>query len=336
VSTKPEYPERAYLNRSRRRFVAGVSAIGGAQLLALSRFASAEPPPETTKLRIMGSGAIVSCIAPVYVAQQLLQAEGFSDVRYIEYPTDTSNWAPEVLLSGEADISLSFTSGHSGRQPYRLRRTGSRQPRSGYAGTEGQERRDSEAGLGRAPFYFDVRGLCRYRPARDINWVIARPVDYVRLLSEGQVDALMSGPTFSQDLRARRIGHVIANTTTDKPWSQYFCCLVASTQDFVREHPVATKRALRAILKSADICALEPSRVAHLIADKGMARYDYTLQMLQEIPYGKWREYDPEDSLRFYALRMRELGMIKSTPHQIISQGTDWRFLNELKKELKA
>jgi NitT/TauT family transport system substrate-binding protein len=146
----------------------------------------------------------------------------------------------------------------------------------------------------------------------------------------------MSGPTFSQDLRARRIGHVIANTTTDKPWSQYFCCLVASTQDFVREHPVATKRALRAILKSADICALEPSRVAHLIADKGMARYDYTLQMLQEIPYGKWREYDPEDSLRFYALRMRELGMIKSTPHQIISQGTDWRFLNELKKELKA
>ena len=31
-----------------------------------------------------------------------------------------------------------------------------------------------------------------------------------------------------------------------------------------------------------------------------------------------------------------EAGMIKSTPQKIISQGTDWRFLKELKKELKT
>ena len=29
-------------------------------------------------------------------------------------------------------------------------------------------------------------------------------------------------------------------------------------------------------------------------------------------------------------------GMIKSTPQQIIAEGTDWRFLNEIKRELKA
>jgi len=40
--------------------------------------------------------------------------------------------------------------------------------------------------------------------------------------------------------------------------------------------------------------------------------------------------------VRFYALRMRELGMIKSTPQRIIAQGTDWRFLKELRRELKA
>jgi hypothetical protein len=39
---------------------------------------------------------------------------------------------------------------------------------------------------------------------------------------------------------------------------------------------------------------------------------------------------------RFYALRLREAGMIKSTPQRLIAQGTDWRFLNELKKELKG
>ena len=63
---------------------------------------------------------------------------------------------------------------------------------------------------------------------------------------------------------------------------------------------------------------------------------EYALQMLKEIPYGKWREYDPEDAVRFYALWMRDAGMIKSSPQRIIAQGTDWRFLNELKKELKG
>jgi NitT/TauT family transport system substrate-binding protein len=65
-------------------------------------------------------------------------------------------------------------------------------------------------------------------------------------------------------------------------------------------------------------------------------RYDYALQAMQDVPYGKWRAYDPEDTVRFYALRLHELGMIKSTPQKIIAQGTDWRFLNELKKELKG
>ena len=54
------------------------------------------------------------------------------------------------------------------------------------------------------------------------------------------------------------------------------------------------------------------------------------------MPYSKWREYDPEDTVRFYALRLREAGMIKSSPQKIIAEGTDWRFLNELERELKA
>ena len=59
-------------------------------------------------------------------------------------------------------------------------------------------------------------------------------------------------------------------------------------------------------------------------------------QVLREIPDDRWRTYDPEDTVRFYALRLREAGMIRSTPQKIIAQGTDWRFLNELKKELKG
>ena len=48
------------------------------------------------------------------------------------------------------------------------------------------------------------------------------------------------------------------------------------------------------------------------------------------------QDRDAEDSFRFFALRLREAGMIKSTPQKLIAQGTDWRFLNELEKGLKA
>jgi NitT/TauT family transport system substrate-binding protein len=59
-------------------------------------------------------------------------------------------------------------------------------------------------------------------------------------------------------------------------------------------------------------------------------------QVLKEIPYDRWRDYNPDDTVRFYALRLREAGMIRSTPKKIIATGTDWRFLNELKRELKG
>ena len=159
----------------------------------------------------------------------------------------------------------------------------------------------------------------------------------MELFAEGKVDAFLAIPPEPQELRARKIGRVILNMTTDKPWSQYFCCIAFGSRDFVRDHPVATKRFLRAILKAADICAAEPERAAQRLVDGGFTpRYDYALQTLTELPYNRWREFDPEDSMRFYALRLHEVGMIKSSPNAIIAEGTDWRFLNELKRELKA
>ena len=119
-------------------------------------------------------------------------------------------------------------------------------------------------------------------------------------------------------------------------------CLFLMTASRMRacardKDPVATKRVLRAILKAADLCVTEPTRVAQRIVDGGFtARYDYALQALREISYAKWREYDPEDAIRFYSLRLREAGIIKSNPNKIIADGTDWRFWNELKRELKS
>jgi NitT/TauT family transport system substrate-binding protein len=161
--------------------------------------------------------------------------------------------------------------------------------------------------------------------------------DTIALLAEGKIDAFMAFPTFAQALRARKIGHVVVNSAVDRPWSQYFCCMIIGHRDFIRRHPVATKRAMRAILKSADLCALAPERAARSLVDKGLAtQYEYALQMMRDLPYGKWRDYNPEDTVRFYALRLHEAGMIKSTPQKLIAEGTDWRFFDELRREMKV
>jgi NitT/TauT family transport system substrate-binding protein len=172
-------------------------------------------------------------------------------------------------------------------------------------------------------------------PHKDITFVDSW--DGVRLLAQGKVDAVLGFPPEPQLMRARKIGVSIVNTATDRPWSQYFCCMAIGNRDFVARHPVATKRALRALVKAADICAAEPERVARSLVDRGFYKdYEFSAQALQDIPYKRWREYDSADSMRFYALRLHEAGMIKSNPQKLIAAGTDWRFIEQLKKELKA
>jgi NitT/TauT family transport system substrate-binding protein len=151
-------------------------------------------------------------------------------------------------------------------------------------------------------------------PNRDVNWVTSASPPVYELFADGKVDAFLGFAPTPQDLRARHVGHVVVNSAVDRPWSQYFCCMLIGSRDYIRKYPIATKRVLRAILKAAD----------------------YAVQGLSELPYDKWREYDAEDTIRFYALRLHEIGMIKSSPQKIIAEGTDWRFLDELKRELKA
>ena len=159
----------------------------------------------------------------------------------------------------------------------------------------------------------------------------------MQLFADGKIDAWLGFPPEPQQLRARKIGHVIVNSSVDRPWSQYYCCMLAGNRDFIRKNPVATKRVLRAVLKATDFCVNDRTAAARRMVDRGFTtEYDYALQTLSEVPYNKWRDYEPEDTIRFFSLRLREVGMIKSNPSKIIAEATDWRFLNEVKRELKV
>jgi NitT/TauT family transport system substrate-binding protein len=194
-------------------------------------------------------------------------------------------------------------------------------------------------GLGSIPHIF-LAVMAPYvglDPVKDVNWITSPDVRPKELFAAGRIDAFLGFPPEPQELRARNIGHVILNSAIDRPWSQYFCCLLSGSAEFVRRYPIAAKRVTRAILKATDLCVAAPARVARMLVDGGFTgRYDYALEALTEVPYDRWREFDPEDTLRFYALRLHEAGMIHNSPKAILAAGADWRFLNEVKRELKA
>jgi NitT/TauT family transport system substrate-binding protein len=330
----------AYTDAWRRRdFLGGLASTAG--LFGVPASSWAEPPPETTTLRLDRFPSI--CLAPQFVAEALLRTEGFTDVQYVsgtglgDYASGKLHfgmeYSPPVIVAIDAGEPMLMLGGvHVGC----LELFGTERVRS-IRDLKGK--RVAVRNLTGGHYLF-ISAMARYvgvDPKRDINWVILPPTEAKQQLADGQVDAYLGFPPDPQELRAKNVGHVIVNGNVDRPWSQYFCCMLAANREFVRQHPVATKRAMRAILKASQICATEPERAARVLVDRNFtARYDLAVETLKELPYLRWREYDPASTLRFHALRLRDVGIIKKTPQQIIAQGTDWRFLNELKKELKG
>jgi NitT/TauT family transport system substrate-binding protein len=336
----------------RRDFLRGASSLGAAALLGLPAPVSAEPPPETKKIRLLHAPAM--CLAPQYIAEDLLRAEGFAEVEYVPVRAPsgayTRVWLDAMLVEGVADFSMGGTPGHLSAVDASMDANDGLVMLAGihagcyelFGNNRVQSIRDlkgktvavTQNGDDRL-FISSMMAYVGIDPTRDTNWVTTP--EPKRLFVEGKVDAFLAFPPEPQKLRAEKIGRVFLSTTNDRPWSQYFCCTVAGNREFVRKHPVATKRVLRAYLKAADICANDPQRAARYMVDKGyMQEFKYALEIVTELPYRRWREAEPEDTVRFYALRLQEVGLIKSSPQKIIAQGTDWRYLNELKKELKA
>ncbi len=328
----------------RRQFLLGASALGGAALLGLPPTASAEPPPEVTRIRLVHAPAI--CLAPQYLAEDLLRLEGFTDIQYVEMQTGapvqmieaqradiTMDAAPASLYSLDAGNPVVVLAGiHAGcfelianERVHAIR------------DLKGKTIAIMAVGGGDHVLVSSMLAYVGVNPRKDVTWIMENTFDTMRLFAEGKADAILGFAPQPQELRERGIGHVIVNTALDRPWSQYFCCVVTANREFVKKYPVATKRALRAFLKAADICATDPEGVSRMLAErKYETRQQISLEVLRTFAYRRWRDANPEDTLRFHALRLHEVGMIKSTPDRIIANGTDWRFFNELRRELKA
>ena len=332
--------------QTRRRFLTTLATAATAGLHRIPRGLAGEERLETTSVRLAKKIPVL-CNAPQYIADDLLRGEGFTDIQYVA----SGPGAP--LTKKIADEAIDFSMGYAGPNIIAVDSGEAIVNLAGVhvgcfellahggirsiADLKGKSIGITALGSSEHIYLAAMLAYIGLDPNRDVNWVTSASPPVHELFADGKVDAFLGFAPTPQDLRARHVGHVVVNSAVDRPWSQYFCCMLIGNREFVRRFPIATKRVLRAILKAADVCAADPARVAQRLVDGGFSdRYDYALQGLSELPYDKWREYDAEDTIRFYALRLHEIGMIKSSPQKIIAEGTDWRFLNELKRELKA
>lgn len=329
---------------SRRGFMRAFAFTAAAGLVSGRRGNTAEERLETTAVRLVQDPS--SCLAPQYVAEDLLRTEGFTDISFVEVLSDAQD--QETIARGKADFALDFALKYvtaiDAGEPLTVLggvHIGCFDLFASDAIRNIRDLRGKSIGVGviggsAQAFLASLGAAIGFDAVRDIRWVTNSTPPPLELFVAGKIEAFLAHPPEVQQVRKLGVGHVLVSSTTDRPWSQYYCCMLAGNNDFIRKNPVATKRVLRAILAAAEICGSDPARAARRVVERRLGDdYETALQTMREIPYGKWRDYDAEDTMRFYALRLHEAGMIKSTPNKIISKGTDWRFLNEVRRELK-
>src|SRR6267142_2038840 len=272
--------------QTRRSFLTTLSSAGVVGLVRARDSYAQEVPPETTTVRL---GKIYGiCIAPQYVADELLRAEGFTDIRYVATEAGapaalalgrgeidfTTNYAPPIAISIDAGEPITIVGGaHVGCFEV-FAREGIRS----IADLRGKNVGVQSIGSSQHVFLSVIAAHVGLDPAKDIHWVMSTSPKPMELFADGKIDAFLGLPPEPQELRGRNIGRVIVNSVLDRPWSQYFCCLLAANREYIRKYPVATKRVLRAIMKAADFCASDPTRLARQIVDAGFTpSYDYAL-----------------------------------------------------------
>jgi NitT/TauT family transport system substrate-binding protein len=222
------------VTQTRRQFLTTLSLAGAAGLLHGPPSRAAEGALETTTVRIAKIGAI--CLAPQYVSEELLRAEGFTDIRYVE----TGNLIGPAIGRGEADFSTAFAI-----DPIQAIDAGA--PIVVLAGVhvgcyelfaKKDSRRITElkgkSVAADSPLLLQLMAAqVGLDPANDIHWVTGTDPSFnaLELFAEGKIDAFLGFPPNPQELRARHIGHVIVSTAVDRPWSQYFCCMLMGNEN---------------------------------------------------------------------------------------------------------
>ena len=302
------------------------------------------PPPETTTVRIAMAAA---CDTGLILAGDYLHEEGFTDVRYIaanylerawvlNHEVDVAPGHSEFIVTSlDAGVPFVMLAGlHSGC--YELWVGPGIHNISELRGKRIAVRRTETSDLYYA-FFASLLGYVGIDPLKDVQFIAyGTGQEMNSAFIEGRADAVLTGaqqgPLFRRLPKAP--GHVILATMTEKPWSQYLCCSLLADRDWARQNPIAAKRVTRAVLRATDAAVKDPARAAHDVAAAGGFADESIVRETIDMCTYDWRDLDPEETLRFFALRLADAKLITSTPQQLIAQGTDLAYMRQLRKEL--
>lgn len=335
----------------------GVALAGGGLLAACEQRPSviasqALPPPETTTVRLV----TYACDAPLWLAKEFLLEEGFTDVQFVDWPGFTRDWVikgaadfgpghpEEVVAAVDAGVPIVALAGiHSGCQEFWAAPgiTSIRDLRGKRIGVFAKSTVDQFFG-----FFATTLAYVGIDPLKDVNFfeVDGAYPELMKAFQDGRSDAFVAAAEGAAVLRRspRVPSTKILDQSVDKPWSQYVCCMLVANRDWTRKNPIATKRVTRAVMRAADATVKDRPRAAR----EGVARRVQGLpgfstitdvEILSEtiaMPSYDWRELDPEETMRFFALKLGDVKLVKSTPQQIITQGADVAYLRQLQKEM--
>ncbi len=326
-----------------RATVAGAAGVLGAR----PRPAEAEPPPETTRLRLAKVGAI--CVAPEYVAEELLRTEGFTDIEYVQKVGTIGK--EKGLVAGDVDLTLHFvaplvvrvdagdpivilTGVHIGCfELFGTQRVRATRDLKGKA--------VAVLGLGEAEHVFASSMLAHVGvdPRKDVRWVVSRPVDSIYRLAEESVDAYLAFRPCAQELRARKIGHLVTNIGSTVV---AVLLLHAGRSQRARAEPSGRHEAGgscraqggRAVRPGAGSSRPVARRQGiHWARAIGVRSSDAPQSSRREMAGVRCGRH--HSLLRLATPRGRH-DQVKSAEDHRSGYRTEWRFLNELKKELKA
>jgi NitT/TauT family transport system substrate-binding protein len=326
----------------------GAALVAGSALAACARqseAASVLPAPETTTIRIVTPP---ECDPGIWLAQDYLREEGFTDVSYVNTNFTVRGWLkdgladiapahPEFLVAAiDAGLPLTVLAPlHSSCLELWV------DPSVGTIRDLRGRRISVRVGDMSDQFFAFFAALLGYSgmdPLKDVHFVEAGIDNYAGMINafkERRVEAVLAGGAEGPRLRRlKTLGNVILDTMTDKPWSQYECCHLVANRDWARQNPVAAKRATRAVINATTSAAPDHARAAHDSVAMGFPKEESLVKAAMDMCRYNWRDVEPTETVRWFALRLAEANVIKSTPQQIIDRGTDFAFLRQLRSQL--
>jgi NitT/TauT family transport system substrate-binding protein len=311
------------------------------------------PPPETTSVRF---ASIPTCDAPLWLIEEQLRDEGFVDVKFV-----TGAYA---LLRGQAEFTTAYAnylvSGIDAGFPFEVVagvHTGCIELWAAPGITSIRDLRgktyevfDRSVGFEERKtagifygFMLSILAHIGIDPAELKLIDIGPDHDDVTDYLEGKSDAIFLpvhlGPLMRRNPKKR--GSVILDSTVDRPWSQNYCCMLTAQRDWAKANPVATKRVTRAFLRASDMVAADRKAAVDTAVKKEFYKAnkaltpEIMLETISMLSYD-WRDFDPEETLRFFALRLRDAKLITKSPQQVIDEGSDLAYFRQLRTELKG